>query len=276
MSSRLDHFSMTPKSIVSLVIGVVALIVLFAINPFTVISAGERGVVLSWGAVTGQVLNEGIHWVTPIKESVEKFDVRLQKEQVAVAAASKDLQTVSTEVALNYHLQENGVASLWQKIGGDYKSRVIDPVIQEAIKAVTAKFTAEELITKRESVKEEARALLAERLQTEYIVVDDLSIVNFSFSPEFENAIEAKQTAQQDALRAENDLRRIKTEAEQRVAQAQAEAQAIRLQSDAANNENYIQLKALEVQLEAVKKWSGVLPSTMVPGAAVPFINVAK
>lgn len=269
---------MNAKTTTSLVLGVVALIILIAVNPFTSVGAGERGVVLKWGAVTGEILQPGIHWVTPISGSVKTFDVRLQKEEVDVSAASKDLQTVSAKVALNYHLDESQVGNIWQGIGNEslVKSKSIDPAIQEAVKATTAQYTAEELVTKREAVKEEAKALLTERLKKDFILVSELSIVNFDFSAEFNKAIESKQTAVQDALRAENDLRRIKTEAEQRVAQAQAEAQAIRLQSDAANNLNYIQLKALEVQSKAIEKWNGVLPAQMIPSGAVPFVNLTK
>ena len=267
---------MTKKTFLSFVLGVVALIILLILNPFVLIRAGERGIVLNWGAVSSNVLQEGIHWLMPIKNDVQKIDVRIQKEEVEVGAASRDLQNVNTKVALNYHLAEDKVNYLWQKIGKDYKSRIIDPAIQEAIKATTAKYTAEELITKREEVKENAKQSLKDRLFNEFVLVDELSIVNFDFSVEFNRAIEAKQTAVQDALKAENDLRRIKVEAEQRVAQAKAEAEAIKLQSDAANNEKYIALKALEVQLEAVRKWNGTLPTQMIPNSAVPFLNLSR
>lgn len=261
------------KVIAKVVLGILAFSLLF--SSFTVVSTGQRGVKMRLGVVK-EVLVEGLHFKVPLIDKIVKIDVQTQKEEVEVSAASKDLQTVSSKIALNYHLEESSVNLLWQKIGKDYKARIVDPSIQEAVKSVTAKYTAEELITKRESVKEEAKLALKDRLKNEFIIVDDLSIVNFDFSPEFNKAIEAKQTAVQDALRAENDLRRIKTEAEQRVAQAQAEAQAIRLQSEAANNEKYVSLKALEVQLKAVEKWNGVLPSQMIPNGAVPFVNLTK
>jgi len=164
---------------------------------------------------------------------------------------------------------------LWQEVGGDYESRLIDPSIQESVKAVTAKFTAQELIEQRAKVKDDIKSELFTRLGN-YFVVDEFSIIDFSFSDEYEKAVEAKQVAQQSALKAENDLQRIKTEAEQRIAQAKAEAEAIKLQSDAANNDKYINLKALEVQKIAVEKWNGVLPTQMTPNAALPFINLTK
>jgi regulator of protease activity HflC (stomatin/prohibitin superfamily) len=262
--------------IISGVIAFALLSIIMILNPFAQVSAGERGVVLTWGAAGDQVLTEGLHMVTPIAQHVQIVDIRVQKEQVDVAAASKDLQTVNSTVAINFHPDPSKVNILWKTIGSDYSSRIISPVVQEGVKAVTARYTAEELITKREEVRDGIKNILTERLSLSNILIDDFSIMNFSFSKGFNDAIEAKQTAVQDALTAENKLRQIKVEAEQRVATAQAEAQAIKLQSDAANNDKYINLKALEVQLEAVHKWNGVLPTQMTPNGAVPFLNLTK
>jgi regulator of protease activity HflC (stomatin/prohibitin superfamily) len=262
-----------PTKTAILVSGIVVALVLFLIlNLFVVISAGKRGIILNWGAVSDNIMGEGIHFRIPIKQKIEKLDVRTQKEQVDANAASKDLQTVSSTVALNYHLDPLKVNLLWQKIGADYKERIIDPAVQEAVKATTAKYTAEELITKREAVKEDIKKVLSERLQNEYILVDEFSIINFNFSLSFNAAIEAKQTAVQQALQAENDLRRIKVEAEQRVAQATAEAQAIKIQAEAITQQggqDYVQLKAIE-------KWNGILPAQFIPGSAIPFLNLVK
>lgn len=244
---------MTPKSIIALIAFFFGVIILIVINPLVIISAGERGVVLTWGAVEDKILSEGIHWVTPIAQDVEKLDVKTQKEEVEVSAASKDLQNVSSKIALNYHLQEDKVNQLWQKIGKDYKSRIIDPAIQESMKAITAKYTAEELITKREQVKEEAKANLRERLATEYINVDELSIVNFSFSPEFDKAIESKVRAEQDALAQKNVLEQRKYEAEQVVVAAKAEAEAIRIKAAAITQQGGKDY----VDLQRINKWNG-------------------
>lgn len=262
------------KKYIALISLGIAFIAFLILNPFVVIRAGQRGIVMRWGAVQDKILSEGIHWVTPISNDVVKLDVKTQKDEVDVSAASKDLQTVSSRVALNYRLDETKVNLLWQRIGKDYKSRIIDPAVQESMKAASAKFTADELITKREQVKSEAKALLKERLSVEYIIVDELSIVNFDFSPEFNKSIEQKVKAEQDALTAKNKLEQIKYEAEQKIATAEAEAKSIRLQSDAANNEKYVALKALEVQLEMAKRWNGVLPVNMYGSAPIPFLNI--
>ena len=262
------------KAIIWCVVGAVLLILFLLLNPIVLIGAGERGVVLNLGAVSDTIMNEGLNFITPFVQSVHVFDVKMQKDEIQTGAASKDLQEVKTMIALNYHLVPTEVNKLYQNIGTDFKNRVIDPSIQEAVKAATAKFTAEEAITKRQAVREEIKKLLSERLAREFIAVDEVSITDFDFSPEFNKAIEAKVTAEQQALQSKNVLEQKKFEAEQIVVTATATAQSIRIQSEAANNEKYVALKALEVQSEAVRKWNGVLPTQMIPGATVPFLNL--
>lgn len=265
-----------------IIAGVIILLIIIVYFPLFVVSAGERGIVLRWGKVD-RVMTEGIHLVIPIAEDVTKLDVKTQKEEVKADSASKDLQIVSTVIALNYHLDSERVGSLWSAIGSEYKTRIIDPAIQEAVKAATAKYTAEELITKRAEVKDTIKISLSERLLKEYIIVDELSIVNFDFSQSFNQAIEAKVTAQQEALTAQNRLEQFKFEAEQKIAKAKgdsesrilnakAEAEAIKIQAQAITQQggkDYVQLKAIE-------KWSGNLPNQMIPGGAIPFIDLAR
>lgn len=259
------------KYAISVVFGLIIIAFLVLIlNPFVIITAGERGIVLNWGAVSDKVLDEGLNVIMPVMQKVVKIDVKIQKEETLATAASKDLQTVSTTLALNYHIDAKNVNALWQKIGKDYKMRIIDPAIQEAMKAITAKYTAEELITKRQLVKDEVKQILNARLLKEFILVDELSIVNFEFSPSFNQAIEAKVTAEQSALAAKNKLSQVKFEAEQRVATAQAEATAIKIQVEAITQqggENYVNLKAIE-------KWDGHLPTQMIPNGALPFLKL--
>ncbi len=267
---------MNIKAIVWMVVGFVLLILLLMLNPIVLIGAGERGVVLNFGAVSNTIMNEGLNFRTPFVQSVHVFDVKMQKDEVETGAASKDLQEVKTTITLNYHLMPDQVNRLYQNIGTDFKRRVIDPAIEEAVKAATAKFTAEEAITKRQAVREEIKRLLIERLQKEYIMVDEVSIVDFDFSVEFNKAIESKVTAEQSALQSKNVLEQKKYEAEQIVVTATATAQSIKIQSEAANNEKYVSLKALEVQEKAIAKWNGVLPTQMIPGQTIPFINVGN
>lgn len=269
-------FDLLDKTEKKLLTGAIALVIALAIfillKPFTTISAGQRGIVLNWGAFNGAVLQPGLNWKTPIAQSVIKIDVQTQKDEVEASAASKDLQNVTTKIALNYHLQPEQVGALYQNIGLDYDSRVIDPAVQEAIKSVTSKFTAEELITHRQEVKDQVKAMLVERLSKQFISVDEVSIVNFSFSQSFEQAIEAKVTAEQNALAQKNKLEQVKYEAQQQIETAKAQAESIKIQATAINAQG----GADYVKLQAIGKWDGHLPTSMPPNGTVPFIDLSK
>ncbi len=253
----------------------IGIIVLAIINPFTTVDAGERGVVLRWGAFEGRVFEPGLHIVVPIAENVVKMDVRSNKFSLESSEAySKDLQVVKIESALLYQIDPAQVGNIYQEIGTALEEKVILPSLEAAIKQTVAKYTAEEILAQRARVQQEIEDAVRTSIAPRHMIVTQYSMVNESFSPAFEDAIERKQIAEQDSKRAENELKTAKIQAEQRIAQAQAEATAIKLQSEAANNDKYVALKALEVQVEAVKKWDGQLPQTMVPGSSLPFINV--
>ncbi len=243
------------------------IIVLSLINgSFFIISPGQRGVLLTFGEADKFARSEGLHFKIPYVQQVIKIDVKTQKYETGASSASKDLQIVSTDIAVNYHLVPESTPKLLTEIGLDYSNRVIQPAVQEVVKATTAQFTAEELITKRPEVKEKIKDLLAERLGIRDIVVEDISITNFDFSASFNNAIEEKVKAEQLKLKAERDLERIKIEKEQKITQAEAEAQSIKIQSTALRENKDI------LQLRAIEKWDGVLPK--VTGGATPFVNI--
>ncbi len=248
--------------------GLLVLIILVNIfSFFTVINPGERGILLQLGTVQG-VYEPGLHFQLPIVNNVVVMDVQTQKSEDTVDAASKDLQSIEGTVALNYHADPLAVDKIYQQVGLEYSARIISPAIQESVKAATAQYTAEELITKRSIVKEAIRKALEERLKPYNIMVDDVSIVNFSFSEEFNRSIESKQTAVQNALKAENDLRRIEIEAKQQIETAKADAESIRIQGEA------LRENAGLVQLKMVEKWNGVLP--LYTGGGTPIINLPQ
>lgn len=246
---------------------IIAFIIYLIFSLVVIVGAGNRGVVTRFGAVTGKIFGEGLHFKIPIVEGVRIFDVKVQKEQTSAAAASKDLQTVSSEIALNYHVNPMSVAKIYQEVGIDYKGRIIEPALQEAVKATTAKYTAEELITKREQVRDDIKLLIKTKIESKGFYIDEFNIVNFDFSESFNSAIEAKVTAEQSALAARNKLEQIKFEAEQKIAEAKGKAEAITIESNALrNNPDILQLRALE-------KWDGKLP-LFIGSGAVPFIDV--
>lgn len=252
------------KAIIAGIIGFVALIGFLIINPLVKVDAGERGVVLAWGAVEDRILNEGIHWITPIKRKVKKMDVTIQKEEQGASAASKDLQIVTSKVAINYHLDPLNVNKLYQDLKKDYSDRVINPAIEEFVKKTTARYTAEELITKREEVKQDLKAGITKNLVKNHIIVNDIFITDFDFSDQFNKSIEAKVTAEQRALEEKNKLEQVKFQAEQKITQATADAEAIRIQAEAITSQGGKDY----VSLQWIKAWGA-------GGAKVPTYVVA-
>jgi regulator of protease activity HflC (stomatin/prohibitin superfamily) len=252
--------------------GVVILFVIIGFfSSFTTVQSGNRGVLLQLGAVKPSILTEGFHFKIPFIQTVQQMEVRVQKEESAQSAASKDLQMVSTNVAVNYSVDPDSVNKLYQTVGLDYRNRIIDPAIAESLKAVTAQYTAEELISKRPEVSAKVKEMLAGKLSRYYMKLEEINIKEFAFSDDFNKAIEQKQTAEQNALKAKRDLERIKIEAEQQVAQAKAEAESLKLKKQEVTPE-LIKLKQIEVQEKALQKWDGRLPS--VTGGATPFIDI--
>ena len=256
--------------LVMLVIGIVfVIIILFGM--FYIVDAGERAVILTWGAASPNSIGPGLHFKIPIVQDVIKFEVRTQKYEAEASAASSDLQTVTAKMAVNYHLIPESVPKIYVEMGNDYATRVIMPLEQEIVKATTAQYTAEELITKRETVRLEIKKELIDRLSPRGIIVEEISIVNFDFSKTFNDAIEAKVTAEQSALAAKNKLVQVQYEAQQKVAAATAEAEALRLQKQEITPD-LLRLRQIEVQQKAVDKWNGILPQ--VTGNAIPFISL--
>ena len=244
--------------------GLLAIVILL-LNGFEVVGAGERGVVFSkLGGVQEGVRGEGLQFKIPFVQDIIAMDVKIQKSETDASASSKDLQTVHSRIAINYHITPDRASAIYQDVGLSFKERLIDPAVQEAVKASTAQFTAEELITRRAEVSTQIKGSLADRLLAHNILVDEFNIVDFTFSDVFNVAIESKQTAEQAALKAQRDLERIKIEAEQKITSAQAEAEAQRLQRETITD--------TLLQLRAIEKWNGVLPQ--VSGGAVPFIDL--
>ena len=245
-----------------------------------IVDAGHRGVLLHWNAVdlSQPPLEEGIHFVVPFQDEVVDIEVRTLKYASEARSASRDLQTVKTTVTVNYHPDKEQVHTLYKNLGLDYENRVIQPAIEETVKQVTANYNAEELITKRPLVKSDIEASIRDRLNQFDVVTEVISITDFEFSPLFAQAIESKVEAEQKALKAENDLRRIEVEARQReanaiglananIAEAKGEAEAIAIINKAlSENPNY--LEWLKTQA-----WDGKLPLVVGEGGT-PFIQI--
>lgn len=228
------------------------LVLIIILNPFTTVQSQEVGVVTNFGAVDG-TLGEGLHVINPFTTRVYRMPISTQKEAMPAAAASKDLQSVSTEITLNYSLEADYVVDIFREFKADYITTIIQPSIQEAVKNATAKYTAEELITRREEVKGVIYEDLKNRLGSRHISVAEVLITNFDFSPSFNAAVEAKVKAEQDALASKNKLEQTKYEAEQKVVSAKAEAESIRIQAEAVTSQGGQDY----VELQRIAKWDG-------------------
>src|SRR4030095_8625217 len=234
------------RIVIPIIIGII-IISIIAVSSVRIVDAGNRGVLVQFGNVdTDASLDEGLHFVVPFRDNIIQMEVRTQKQVESTDSASKDLQDVSTQVALNYHVNPDRAQVVYQQLGFDYASRVIVPAIQESVKQVTARFNAEELITKREAVKDQIEDQITDRLAAFNIIADAISITDFQFSELFKSAVEAKVSAQQRALQAQNELRRIQIEAQQNEAQAIGEQKA-----NIARAEGVKQSNVLEAEGEA-------------------------
>ncbi|MEG4989469.1 prohibitin family protein [Microcoleus sp. BR0-C5] len=221
---------------------------------FIIVNAGERGVLMQFGKVQEQVLGEGIHVIVPTVYTVKKLSVRVQKQESSAEASSKDLQDVFTDVALNWHIIPEEANAIFQQIGDEKEvvARIIDPAVEEVLKAVMAKYTAEEIITKRGEVKAAVDDSLTLRLVTYHIAVDDISLVHVHFSERFGEAVEAKQIAEQEAKRGEFLALKAVKQAEAKVNLAKGEAEVQRLLRD--------NLTPELLERQAIEKWDGKLP----------------
>lgn len=245
---------------------VIIILLWFFLSVFVTVPPGNRGVVVELGAVKPDVLGEGFHTIAPFTQSVQIMEVRTQKYEVDATASTKDLLDVTAKVAVNFHLDPAAVNHIYQDIGLDYENRVIAPAVQEIVKATTAKFNAEELVTQREVVRDQIEQALKTKMQIRSILVESISIVNFDFPQSFNDAIQAKQVAVQRALEAQNKLEQIKFEAQQAIEKANGEAQAIEI----------INLQLIKspqyISYVAVNKWNGILPQ--VTGGGIPLVNI--
>ncbi|WP_414544452.1 prohibitin family protein [Nostoc sp. CCY0012] len=248
--------------------GIFILILAFMIRPFAIVNAGERGVVMQFGKVQDKILDEGLHPIMPIVTSVKRLNVRVQQNTFKSDAASKDLQTITTELAVNWHLDPLKVNKIFQQIGDEKLiiDGIITPAVSEVLKAATAKNTAEEVITKRTELKQEIDNHLKNRLANYGIIIDDVSLVNFAFSPEFSRAIESKQIAEQEAKQAEFIAQKATQEAQAEINRAKGQAEAQRLQR--------LTLTPDLLQKQAIEKWDGRFPTVMGGNSSIPLINI--
>jgi regulator of protease activity HflC (stomatin/prohibitin superfamily) len=262
----------------------VLVLIVVVFGSFGTIAAGERGVKTRLGAIVG-VVDPGLYFKLPILEKVTRMEVKTrtvnydkngaegdQRDTSQLSGASKDLQDVWIGVVVNYHINPEKADAIYAQYRSveNYESNVIEPVIREVVKSTSAQYTAEELVTKRAEYGDKVNVTLTERFAAKDAILERFSVTNFEFSKSFTESIEAKVTAVQNAEAAKNKLEQVKFEAQQTIETAKAQAESIRIQAQAITSQggaDYVKLKAIE-------KWNGTVPSTMIPGGSVPFIDL--
>jgi regulator of protease activity HflC (stomatin/prohibitin superfamily) len=271
---NLENFKMPAGGFkIAIVVVILGLALATLLGSVGIVDAGQRGVLLRFGAVTGTIYDEGLYFKIPYIEQVALMSTQIQKYSTLASASSKDLQVVTTEVTVNYQLDPNKVGEIYRNLRQDYEHKVIQPFVQEAVKSTAANFDAEQLITQRPQVKSDLQTLLTKRLAILGISVIEVSITDFRFTQVFQDSIEAKVKAVQQALEAENALKRVEFEAQQAIVKANAEAKGLELQK-AQITDQLLQLRQIEVQRAAVDKWNGQMPSVVTGGGPVPMLDV--
>lgn len=269
---------MKKAGVKKIIIAVVIVILVLAtgISGLTVVPAGTSGVIVTMGKVGERALDSGLHFKIPFVQSVVIMNNKIQKCEVDSNSVSKDLQTVSSSVAVNFHITSDSASDIYKNIGVQYQDTVLQPAIQEAVKSISAQYTAEELITKRTAVGDEIASALTEKVSDYGIIIDKFNIVNFEFSEEFNMAIEQKQVAEQNYLKAqtekEQQLMEAEADAKKKVIEAEAEAEAKLKKADAeaeANEKINASLNGNILSYQQIQKWDGKYPSVVSSDSSV-------
>lgn len=235
------------------IIVIVCLFVFITIlKSYAIIQSGEVGLKVRYGKIVDTSLKEGFNFKIPYVEKIVKVNIKVQKVEMQVMGASKDLQDIITDLAVNYHVSPEYASQLYKRVGNDYEEIVLNPAIQESIKATISQFTAEESIKSRNQLSQNAQDLLQSKMQEYGIIIDSVNFTNLSFSAEYTKAIEEKQVAEQKVQTAKQNLERTKIESEAKLVQAQADAQANELKKRTITKEL--------LQQQFIEKWNGELP----------------
>lgn len=240
---------------------IILLLIILWFNSYFIVEPWYNGFTVTLGKINQTVYSDGLHLKTPFITKSVKYNIQTQKLEAVADASSKDLQSVSASIVVNYKYQESEVVNLYKNVGKEEKvaEKIIQPAVQEVFKSVVAKYSAEQLITERANVSKDIEASLNTRLKSYGIQIQSFNIVNFDFSKSFNDAIEAKVTAEQEALTQKNKLEQVKYESEQKIVSAEAQAKAIEIQAKAIQS----QWGAEYVKLKWIEKWNWQLPATM-------------
>lgn len=271
-----------PKKKIGKLIGIIVcavVILILVISSVAIVPAGATGVIVTFGKVSEGTYSEGFHLKVPFAQELVVVSNKIQVYEADASAVSKDLQTVSSKIAVNFRVRNDSSAMIYKNIGADYQSVILMPAVQESMKAVSAKYTAEELITERNQVGSEIKEQLESKVSDYGIQIEKFNIVNFDFSAEFNNAIEAKQVAEQNLIKTKTEQEQqiviAEAEAKKKTIAAEADATAIKTRADAQAEANKVLSESINdtlIRYETIDKWDGVLPK--VASSANPLVSL--
>ncbi len=245
------------KLVIYIVLGVFILITVF--SSIQTIRSGEVGLRVRFGKIIDSNLDEGLNLKIPYIEQIVKVNIKVQKAEIQTSSASKDLQDINTNIAVNYRVEAKSASNLYKTVGNSYEKVILLPAIQESVKSIISKYTAEETITKRPEVSKGCMQELQEKVEKYGIVIDNFNIINLAFSDEYSRAIEEKQVA------------------EQKLATAKLEAEAKIVEAEATKKSNELLKQTLTdnvIAKEFIDKWDGHLPSTYAGENILKFFNI--
>lgn len=266
----------TKKVVIWSVVGIVVLFLIVTLfNSFKTVPTGYVGVKTQFGKVQNDVIQEGLNGKAPYIEKIVLIDCRTKKTEVTSESSTKDMQTVSVTIAVNYNVGKETANKLYKEVGLDYENIILSPAILESIKSVMAQYTAEELVTKRAEVSSMVREALVNKVETRGISVTEFNITNIDFSDAFNAAIEAKAVKQQEVVTAQAELEKQKIQNEKEISIAQKDAEVMKLQNQEITDKT-LQLKALEIKEKMIEKWNGAFPTTMLGEDTSVLFNLNK
>lgn len=252
---------------------VVIIVLTVVLSCFSTVPTGYIGIRTRFGKAQDGVIQEGLVFKTPIIERIVKIDCRTKKIETTSEASTKDLQTVNASIAVNYNVDKETVGKLYREIGNDYENIIISPAILESIKSSMAKYTAEELITKRSEVSEMILKTLVSKISKRGISITEFNITNIEFSYEYNQAIEAKAVKQQEVITAKAELEKQEIQNKKEISIAEKDAKVMELQNKKITDKT-LKLKRLEVMQSMIDKWNGVVPNTMLSQSMQTLFNV--
>lgn len=263
------------NKIIGILLFVIVIALIIAMNSVTTIPTGFVGVKTRFGKVQEDVIQEGLNLKVPFIEKIVKIDCKTKKVETTAAGSTKDMQNVSTSIALNYNVNKETANNLYREIGLDFENIIISPAIQESIKSTLAQYTAEELITKRSDVSNEIQNSLIEKIEDKGFIITEFNLVNIDFSEEYDKAIETKAVRQQEVETAKAELEKQKIQNEKEISEAQKDAQVMALQNSQIT-ENTLKLKELENEKAMIDKWNGATPTTTLSDDSNVLFNIGQ